>query len=64
MFNKTIPVLSIVSALFVSSTGFAQDPIHVSIAHDRPSNDPSDPKRVLKLKKEIPQKQLVVQGTL
>ena len=65
MFNKSFSILTLLGSLTFGTHCFAQAiPTPVDIAHDQPANDPSDPKRVLRLKEEIPQKDFAIKGTL
>jgi hypothetical protein len=64
MFNKVGVFLIMVGLNFSGNSAIYADPIHEDISHDQPQNDPSDPKKVLTLKKAIAQKDFAIRGTL
>ncbi len=64
MFNKVGVFLFMVSLMVQGLSSIHAEPIHEDISHDQPKNDPSDPKKVITLKKAIAQKDFAIKGTL
>jgi hypothetical protein len=68
LFNKSILILQTLTFISITSAQAQQslinDSAHEDIAHDSLAKDPSDPRKVLRLKQSIPQQDFAVNQTL